>query len=300
MRNWWAAPLSLVSGQRLKFRDGTQFSSTRDGGIGGLLWQFKLRKVKEKLSLSTTPDGVEFQYLGRRVSLSAKGEHRWLVEGPVYTHFFLDDYALLEVKNKDVLDIGANIGDSSVYFVLRGANHVYAVEPFPSAYEEAVKNASLNEMQEQITCVKAALATESGITRANLGEASVGRIASIEMKESYSGDEIRRTTIGELAKEFNLRSCVLKMGCEGCEYSLLKTDPEILRRFDEILVEYHHGYLNLKSLLEGVGFAVRLIGPLQFSRDRAFGLLFARRRGGDERCSGQAEGKDSASSPTRR
>ena len=40
---------------------------------------------------------------------------------------------------------------------------------------------------------------------------------------------------------------VLKMDCEGSEYRIiLNTDKKILRKFTQIIMEYHFGYKNLK------------------------------------------------------
>ncbi len=42
----------------------------------------------------------------------------------------------LNVQDKSVLDIGAFVGDSSIYFILKGAKKVYAIEPHTSVYNE--------------------------------------------------------------------------------------------------------------------------------------------------------------------
>ena len=47
---------------------------------------------------------------------------------------FLDgEYERLPVEGKTVLDLGANIGDTLTYFMLRGASRVVGIEPFPQA-----------------------------------------------------------------------------------------------------------------------------------------------------------------------
>mgnify|MGYP001770829427 CR=1 FL=1 len=44
------------------------------------------------------------------------------------------DYDFLDVNCKGVVDIGASIGDTLVYFTLRGAK-VIAFEPFPKMFK---------------------------------------------------------------------------------------------------------------------------------------------------------------------
>ena len=48
----------------------------------------------------------------------------------------------------------------------------------------------------------------------------------------------------------NDENLVLKMDCEGSEYRIiLNTDKKILRKFTQIIMEYHFGYQNLKLKL---------------------------------------------------
>jgi len=64
---------------------------------------------------------------------------------------FLDGvYEDLPIQNKIVVDVGANIGDSSVYFALKGARKVIALEPFPQSYEMAKKNTEANNVPSKI------------------------------------------------------------------------------------------------------------------------------------------------------
>ena len=54
--------------------------------------------------------------------------------GSITQVFDKEDYKFLDVQNKSVLDIGAFVGDSPIYFILKGAKKVYAIEPHPDAY----------------------------------------------------------------------------------------------------------------------------------------------------------------------
>jgi len=46
----------------------------------------------------------------------------------------------VDVKNKSVVDIGAFVGDTAIYFAIKGAEKVIAIEPHPGAYEELAEN----------------------------------------------------------------------------------------------------------------------------------------------------------------
>jgi GT2 family glycosyltransferase len=50
------------------------------------------------------------------------------------------EYSFLNVVNRDVIDIGMNIGDSTIYFALNGARRVIGLEPYPYAFSYAKIN----------------------------------------------------------------------------------------------------------------------------------------------------------------
>ena len=62
--------------------------------------------------------------------------------------YSIQDYDFLPVKNRVVIDIGADIADSSIYFAMIGAKKVIALEPFPKNFEVAQKNITLNGFNE--------------------------------------------------------------------------------------------------------------------------------------------------------
>ena len=147
------------------------------------------------------------------------------------------------------------MGDSAIYFALKGAKHVYAFEPYPYSYNIANKNIRLNGLQDKITLVNQGCGgKETTIKIDNNYENFVGT----DLKSFKNGKEVKVTTLKEIIKEFNIKyPAVLKIDCEGCEYgALLKANDSDLRKFEQIQVEYHYGYLNLKRRLEKAGFEV--------------------------------------------
>jgi len=77
------------------------------------------------------------------------------------------------------------------------------------------------------------------------------------LKASAKGKHVKLTTLEEIVKRFNLKDAVLKMDCEGCEYTLLNAPIKSLRAFHEIIMEYHYGCKDLKEKLEKAGFNVK-------------------------------------------
>jgi hypothetical protein len=73
-----------------------------------------------------------------------------------------NEYGNINVLNKDVVDIGANVGDSSIYFALKGARKVVGVEPLPNVYAHAIENVKINHLESKIFLINAALGSKSG------------------------------------------------------------------------------------------------------------------------------------------
>ncbi|MEM3860276.1 MAG: hypothetical protein QW478_12900, partial [Candidatus Micrarchaeaceae archaeon] len=59
--------------------------------------------------------------------------------GGLVETFFKDAYQFLKVEGKDVIDIGANIGDTAIYFAIKGARKVISLEPYPYTFAQAIK-----------------------------------------------------------------------------------------------------------------------------------------------------------------
>jgi FkbM family methyltransferase len=56
-----------------------------------------------------------------------------------------------------IIDVGANIGSPSIPFARRTAGRVLAIEPAPDNFELLRQNVSQNGLEQQITCVRAAV-----------------------------------------------------------------------------------------------------------------------------------------------
>jgi FkbM family methyltransferase len=176
--------------------------------------------------------------------------------------FFEEQYKMLPIKNHTVLDIGANMADSSIYFVLRGAKKVVALEPLPANYDMATKNIELNNFKEVIKIILGACSSKSGFFKVD--EKKIG--GSQQLDNSRGEKEIPLISLTELFEQNNLDDPVVKIDCEGCEYDIiLNTSDEILKKFHSILIEYHYGYQNIVEKLENCGFKVKTSRPMYYS-----------------------------------
>jgi FkbM family methyltransferase len=148
-------------------------------------------------------------------------------------------YNSLDVKDKVVVDIGAYVGDSAIYFALKGARKVIAVEPHPKAFEEMIDNMKLNKLEDIIIPINAGLASKLGgicIDR----NVDVIHTVSTYYKPDECNNKVPTMTLEELIRKYDIdRGAVLKMDCEGCEYDVILNDYERVRLFNEVYFEYH-------------------------------------------------------------
>ena len=115
---------------------------------------------------------------------------------------YLIQYKWLNVKGKNVIDIGANIGDSAIYFALKGAKHVYAFEPYLYSCYIANKNARLNGLQDKITIVNQGCG--GGEKTTIKIDSSYENFGGTDLKAFKSGKEMKVTTLSEIIKNLIL------------------------------------------------------------------------------------------------
>ena len=178
----------------------------------------------------------------------------------------LDDYGILNVEGKLVLDIGAFVGDSAMLFALRGARRVVAVEPSPWAFNVAMRNVKANGLSDTVELINCAVMREEGKTL-TLPSSEIG--ADFRVSVTKGGVPVPICTLDSLIERFGPFD-VLKMDCEGCEYESIPYSRRI-GEVKEVLIEYHEGYeVIVRKLLEA-GFRM-----VRFSRPGERGKLHSR------------------------
>jgi FkbM family methyltransferase len=162
--------------------------------------------------------------------------------------FDLNVYGAIDVNDKIVVDVGSFIGDTPIYFALKSAKSVIAIEPHQEAFNVMIKNIKLNNLQNKIIPINAGLASKQG--KICIDE----RIGIEQTWYSYHGlGECQRSipaiTLKELVAKYNLNDAVLKMDCEGCEHDVILNSYEDLLKFKEIIFEYHGDPIKLLQKL---------------------------------------------------
>jgi len=154
---------------------------------------------------------------------------------PISGQYFVPE-ALQSLKDRDVIDVGANVGDTALYFVLNGARKVIAVEPLPNVAKCAEENVRLSSVTDKVKVINAALSDEPVSVPCDYDVSSSGGFSTIK----GSGPcRVPGVTLSDLLDMID-DPYLLKMDCEGCEAQvILGPERERLRAFEHIILETH-------------------------------------------------------------
>lgn len=134
----------------------------------------------------------------------------------------------IEVKGKNVLDIGAYKGETAVWFKMMGAKNIVLYEPMKENLSILRLNLVANQIRAEIH--------EEGISDHD-GEADI-RVSGSSVRKL--GHEMLRVKVRNVSEVLQNSKCdIAKIDCEGAEINLIKVDGRILRLLDGYEVECH-------------------------------------------------------------
>jgi FkbM family methyltransferase len=153
----------------------------------------------------------------------------------VYTHSFFEE---LIGPHGTVLDLGANVGKFATLITERYPCRCVAVEPAPNEFRQIPSDA-------RIQAHNLAVCGQPGEVVLNLTANSecnsLGKVPGHNYTDSV---RVRAVTLDDALKLVSAdQVSLLKLDIEGSEIDVLGTaDPAVLRRFDQITVEFHDCY----------------------------------------------------------
>ncbi len=154
-----------------------------------------------------------------------------------------DYYVQLEGEHPVIVDAGAYIGDTTLYFkLLYPSARVIALEPYPHSFELLKRNVEENQLT-GVDLVQAALAPKSG--EVTLHADNSGHDWFTTVSASLSGWDKRQTTTPLQVRGVTLTEVVqgeidlLKMDIEGMEGTILKSLKSEFPRIKNIVMELH-------------------------------------------------------------
>lgn len=174
---------------------------------------------------------------GRRVTFQAYYRGEPAYEATIAEVFGVGIYDV-DVSGKDVVDIGVGIGDSAIYFFMKGARSVVGVEPLPNVHDVSMVNLVNNiDIVGKVGIVNGAVAY--GVKEVGVPEVPVLGSAGVRVgkKVKKAVKRVHAYTVKELAEGVNRD--VIKIDCEGCEWDIFRHESDVVGEFDVVMVEFH-------------------------------------------------------------
>ncbi len=257
VRNWpdvFLVTRGIKSHALLEFSDGVKFDMTKKTHLNVASYCEFLdmpEKAKKALKVEKSGDKIKMKY--GNTSLISKTEFAT----PLIMEFYGNSHGLIDVKDRVVVDIGAYVGDTAVYYLLSGkAKKIYGLEIDPRIYREAETLVRENKLDGKIVMLCTGIAEKGNLDSMKLSEARLRDIGS------KSEGKLKTISLDALADALNIKDGALKIDVEGMEYGVFDgASSKTLRRFKTMHIEYHYGYLQLVKRLNAEGFKVTCTNP---------------------------------------
>lgn len=171
-----------------------------------------------------------------------------------------------------IIDIGANIGDTAIYFAqFPNIKLVMAYEPYPRIFEKANQNISSSGLSNKINLLNAGVSDKNKTVHVTRNLTT----PSSKLTELHGGMNIPIYSLKEVINMApKCKEILIKSDCEGGEYDIfLHSNPKILKAVKKIMLEYHPDLINNKLTLSkyfsGCGYRVYM----EDSATSGYGLM---------------------------
>ncbi len=167
-----------------------------------------------------------------------------------------------------VIDIGAGLGDFTLFAAREAGVRVFAFEPFPESFALLSENVALNRAG-NAQVFSEAVGGVGGTLVLDLagGEPLQFQSRKAEITRPDSQMAVRARSLSDVFNKLKLESCdLLKLDCEGAEYDILmNAPPAVLSKIGRIVMEYHdritaYTHHDLIRFLLEKGFRVEVFG----------------------------------------
>lgn len=200
----------------------------------------------------------------------------------VYNQIFIDEEykiikeILLNLKKEkyNIIDAGANVGYTSLYFALDLNTDIVAIEPSSKNVQVLKKNLELNQLGLKIEVRNSALSSNSQNKYSIENQFRDGLDWSTTTILDPNG-EVNSISIADLLIQKKWDNIdLLKIDIEGAESEIFSSDTNFLSKTRLIAIEVHDEFISriiIESILKERGFIVFNVGELTVGLNNKFG-----------------------------
>ncbi len=181
------------------------------------------------------------------------------------------------------MDVGANFGDSSLFFAKNGGK-VYAVEPIKSNFGALERNTSLNNRLD-LQLFNLAIGPEGTLTMSTKKDVLDGGASGFYLTGGETTEIVKSIPVALFLKSNGLKNIdLLKMDCKGCEKYLTSEDLRSVNQYLHIELDPNSEIQEIErlfTLVESSGFEFKILNHNPGSgigKGRNFGMIYAKRK----------------------
>lgn len=158
-------------------------------------------------------------------------------------------------KNRDAIDIGANIGFYTVLFAksIYYNRRVLSIEPTKNAFRRLTKNVKLNDVEGKVILFEGCVSNYLGKTEIKIIEgkeeySTIGSLSHQSIKnERYILQEVKVKTVDELVENYCIDPGFIKIDVEGMEHFVLEGSKEVLKTKRPVILSELSDFLLKKN-----------------------------------------------------
>ena len=210
-------------------------------------------------------------YNGYFLPMDAMSSHTF------YEKYNIQSFTTLDrIRKKNIIDVGAYIGDTALIFQDFTIRNVYAFEATKTNYALMLKTLELNKTSRVIPINKGLGATYQKLQIGVNGGAS-SLLTQYQHNDKFEWAEI--ITLDSYIKEHNIEVGFIKVDIEGFEMEFLKGATQtIMEQKPAMLISiYHQGsdFFEIKPMIESwnLGYSFRIVRPANFNISAETALL---------------------------
>mgnify|MGYP004000199275 CR=1 FL=1 len=192
-------------------------------------------------------------------------------------------------SDKDIIDVGANIGLFTTLFAKKTDKTVFAAEPTDGAYSYLIKNIKTNNLNNVIT-FKGVIDEIEGDKYINFIDGNEEYSSLSEINHPSVSDKnkeklkVQSMRIDDAVKLHNLNPGFIKIDVEGAEMNVLKSMIKTIKEFkpvimcevvDYMLENFNSSSKELFSLLNESGYEIIILDKHNRNSDKFIGNILA-------------------------